>query len=211
VLPLSLLLAIGACVRDVGQRPVAPSHDRLLVPCERAGPLTADTSEDELKRVVGPEHVVSLGETARDRGHNAVTASILYPDTAGRLRVVWKTPRRQRPHYVETTVRGAPWKTRRGIAIGTGVYELVRLNGGDFRFRGFFWDYGGHLESWEGGLLETHHPAECFLMAIGMQAPADRRHFDALAPLTGEAVFRTDHPALRAGPIVVVLVGVRFP
>lgn len=63
------LLALGGCARDVVGAPAAArTNDWLLIGGVRAGPLTADSSEAELKGPPGPAQVITLDNDAVDRG-----------------------------------------------------------------------------------------------------------------------------------------------
>jgi hypothetical protein len=46
------------------------------------------------------------------------------------------------------------WMLDNGIKIGTDLKELVKLNGKQFTFSGFDWDYGGYA-TFEKGKLEN--------------------------------------------------------
>ena len=46
------------------------------------------------------------------------------------------------------------WKTDNGIAIGTTLEELVKINGKDFTFAGFEWDYAGVVTDWNTGKID---------------------------------------------------------
>jgi hypothetical protein len=47
----------------------------------------------------------------------------------------------------------SPYKTQKGIGVGTTLGQLLRLNGKKITFGGFGWDYGGGIMSFHNGAL----------------------------------------------------------
>ena len=48
----------------------------------------------------------------------------------------------------------AAWHTSSGLKIGSGLNELLKLNGQKISFYGFGWDYGGSITSYNNGVFE---------------------------------------------------------
>jgi hypothetical protein len=121
----------------------------------RAGPITRETSEAELRRRYGSNSVeatrIEIGE-----GETAAGA-VLYPgDSLRRAEVVWQdSVNRRRP--ARLVIRGdrTKWQLPRGITLGTTLQELERLNGRPFVLAGFGWDYAGVITDWKGGTLDS--------------------------------------------------------
>lgn len=129
----------------------------LLVPGVRAGPITAATSEEELRRLSrGDIEQVDLGDSDEAR----VPGTVLYPRSpVARIQIAWTDDGRVRPQGVviqEEEVGEGPsiWHTARGVRLGTTLTSLELLNGRPFTVAHIFgtgWE--ARVISWEGGDL----------------------------------------------------------
>lgn len=143
----------------------AAQDNDLIIPGERVGFITADSTEESIKK-----HV-SITEYQRVLHHIGegicVHGSVLYPKTEKELYVMWKSDKTQqecdkpwdgsgifeRPNYIVIMGRPTLWKTKEGITTGTSLETLEKINGKSFSFYGFEWDYGGRLDSWQEGRI----------------------------------------------------------
>jgi hypothetical protein len=76
--------------------------------------------------------------------------TVLYPNTKNEVRFVWSDSTSfSQLQYLSVVRDSSDWSTR-GVKVGTRLNELVALNGKDFTFSGFGWDYGGAV-AWEPG------------------------------------------------------------
>ncbi|MBI4408835.1 MAG: hypothetical protein HY561_03945, partial [Gemmatimonadetes bacterium] len=125
----------------------------LIVPGVRVGPITATTSEDELRRLTGGD-LTDADVPASDG--SPVPGTALYPDNPlARILIQWADPdQRTRPECVILGRQASLWHTARGVRLGTTLDELVRLNGGSILVA-FDPSAGrGSVHSWERGRLE---------------------------------------------------------
>lgn len=115
--------------------------DTLVIPGERVGPVTKNTTRQQLtqlfgasrlqdKTIFGPE---GIGEFAATRVNLGKDRSFT---------IVWGDEKRTKP----ATIRdfGSDWKTPQGIGIGTSLAEL-RKQLGEFKLYGLAWDYSGTI------------------------------------------------------------------
>jgi len=109
-------------------------------------------SEAELIASFGKENV------ARDtawypEGMGQYMISVLYPGTNNEVEFAWKDSIAF-DQLLEIALHqdSSDWNTH-GIKIGSTLQDLIKLNGKDFTFSGFGWDYGGSLFWSEGGNL----------------------------------------------------------
>lgn len=119
-----------------------------------AGPLTAESSEAELRRHYGG----SVERTRIQLGEGETTpGAVLYPgDSLRRAEIVWHdTVKRSRPARLILRGSQSRWQAGPGISLGTSLQELERLNGRPFTLAGFGWDYGGVIVDWGGGALDS--------------------------------------------------------
>jgi hypothetical protein len=120
----------------------------------RSGPITAQTSEADLRRRYGAavdEARIELGE-----GETAPGTVLYREDPLRRAEIIWQdtTGRRQPARLI---LRGdkSRWQVGPGISLGTSLQDLERLNGKPFSLAGFGWDYAGGVIDWKGGALES--------------------------------------------------------
>jgi hypothetical protein len=120
-----------------------------------SGPLSATTSEADLRRHYGPSVVestrIELGEGETAPG------TVIYPaDSLRRAEIIWQdTLARRRPARVILQGNQSKWQVSRGISLGTSLQELEQLNGKPFTLAGFGWDYAGVVTDWNGGALDS--------------------------------------------------------
>lgn len=131
---------------------VDPAQSRDFVPGSHLGAVHAGTSEKQLKEIYGDKHVEraewSLGEGEMR------AATVVYKDTPHEFWLVWKDDRFEVPE--RAFIVGSGWRNGAGLQVGTDLPMLVRINGGDFDFLGFDWDYSGAVSSWRTGKLAAY-------------------------------------------------------
>jgi hypothetical protein len=127
------------------------ADDSLVVPGMRVGKIGTRTSEKDIERAYGEQHVgeidVPLGEGETE------PATVVFPNDRERtLHVLWRDRARRSPSSIR--IIGARWRTGEGIGIGTTLKELEEMNGRPFTLAGFGWDYSGTVYAWNGGELD---------------------------------------------------------
>jgi hypothetical protein len=146
----------------------AQKIDWLIVPGQRVGPVTANTTRADLDAIFGKENVQ---ERNLERNGGPEAATVVFPtDPSAALAITWD---RERPSAIRicfgTQSGPCRWRTASGIRIGMSLRELDRLNGKSFQVDGFNLEQG-KVSSWRHGALEED-PAACGHLVVGL-APA---------------------------------------
>jgi len=167
-----------------------PLADTLIIPGERVGPITRNTSYQDLVEQFGAERLqdeaVDVGEGTTAPG----TQVNLGPDRS--FQVIWADENRAQP--LEVRNLGAAWKTPEGIGMGTSLVEL-ETHLGEFQLYGFGWDYGGTL-SWEGTQLEKYDGL--LLLRLSPEAATAETFPDRYKTVLGDGLFPSSHAAMKA-------------
>jgi len=149
-----LLFVLSGLLISLAHADNKVESSRLIVPGVKAGAITPEMTETELRVLFGEENVqpsdVDVGEGRTEHG------TVIYPDEPARkMEILWKDAEEKRfPKRLIWTGDRTEWKTAEGISLGTTLKELERVNGKPFSFFGFGWDYGGTIRSWQGGKLK---------------------------------------------------------
>jgi len=137
----------------------AQANDWKIVPGERVGPITRASTLASLQQQFGAANVHEQAIPGAEGEESP--GAIVYPDNpARRLAIVWGEGESVgHPEFVEICYRQeyrgpCEWKTAQGIALGTSLMQLERLNGHLFPLAGFGWHGSGVVFSWDGGRLE---------------------------------------------------------
>uniref|UniRef100_A0A8T6QTT2 Uncharacterized protein n=1 Tax=Lyngbya confervoides BDU141951 TaxID=1574623 RepID=A0A8T6QTT2_9CYAN len=170
--------------------------DTLIVPGDRVGPITSDTSRDRLVELFGEAALtdteVAVGEGFTESGTVVAAGS----DSA--FAVIWVDDSQAEPATVKDF--GTDWATPEGISIGTSFAELQEILG-PFELYGFGWDYGGTL------VLEGSNLSDYYGVLILRVQPADPDLFQqqagAFQALLGDKLIASDNPSLPELNLVV--------
>lgn len=174
-----------------------------VVPGERFGPVGPDMSETGLRALLGASRVVPadvyLGEGLCTSGAH------IFPGRDWQVDVAWADSARSRPAFARARGPGAPWRTDRGVGIGTTLRRLEELRGEPVSFGGLGWDYGGGIEWPEGGgtvslRLDVDPTQRALLDTLARTNPR-------LVELYGDRQVRSDHPLLDTLTLRVVEMG----
>lgn len=140
---LFLLLVSGAA---------SAKDNTLIVPGQSVGPITPRFTRGDLVKSFGAANVKNAS-IYRGEGESVPGTVVFDKDPKRRLEITWTAAKK----VGDITIAGksSVWHTAEGITLGTTLAELQRLNGKPFKFSGFDWDYGGLIQSWQGGKLET--------------------------------------------------------
>lgn len=123
--------------------------NRLFEPGVNFGAVTSRTSEKALIDLYGPNNVKREAWDLGEWQYRA--ASAVLKGTKSEFWILWKDDTYTNPERV--IVLGSTWKTSEGFRVGLPLESVVKINGRNFLFYGFEWDYGGAVESWERGRL----------------------------------------------------------
>jgi hypothetical protein len=196
--------SLAGVAHDADPAPASP-RDPFMLP----GPLTPAIEPDGLRRIFGAANVVE-GDVPGAEGER-FRGVVLFPEDAIRRAYVYFQDEKTLTGLSMVRVFGpaSRWKLDNGIAIGTPLSVLLRLNGKPIRFSGLDWDYGGTITEWNGGKLAPHadDPIRRYF-SLGSRDGADLHSYPV-----GDSEFSSDDPRYpRMGESIVVNeIGVSFP
>lgn len=191
-------LALAALVVTAGH-----GHAEELT-CQ--GPLAADTDHSRLVAAFGPANV--MRETVYGPEGMEFRGTVVFArDPSRRLTVIWSDEKgRRRPAMVVTT--GTGWTGPKSIRVGTPLAEVEKANGRPFVLYGFQWDYGGTVETWNGGALAAL-PGGCTFDPIfetDPKAPAA-----AVTSVASDSQFTSNSPVMRAAMPRIRSIALKYP
>jgi hypothetical protein len=199
---LRLLLTVACCV--IGKATLA-AEPIMTFRCE--GPFGRDASHAKLVSRYGAANVVTEYD-----GQEDADVTVVFPrDPERKLRIKWKDEKaRRNPEHI--AVAGRSWSVA-GVAMGTSLIELERLNGRPFKLNYFDGDYGGAITDWLGGRFQSPLSGGCvfgaFVWIDDKRIPESvNRAIDEEGAPTGEMI--SSSTALRAAKPLVTQMGVRF-
>lgn len=169
-------------------KPTAPTPDTLVIPGQRVGPVTAETSRADLADRYGE---ADLEDASIPMGEGTTAAgTIVTPGPNQQFSVVWQDASQTRPQLVRDF--GSAWRTPEGLGIGVSYAEVEAILG-DFEIYGFAWDYGGTV-SLAGSQLDQYD--DYLLLRL---SPAEKdidQHPEAYRAMMGSQLFASDNPNL---------------
>lgn len=176
----------------------AVTWDRVVVPGERVGPITASTTHEDLVTWLGEaalkDEEIHIGEGFTTLG----TVVDLGPETG--FTVIWADDSRQQ--VAEVRDFGPAWATPEGLGPGSSLAEMQAVLG-TFEFYGFNWDYGGTV-LFEGTPLAEYQG----LLFLRLQ-PLNRAAPE-LENVIGDGAFSSDNPTLAPLDLAVETMVVRL-
>lgn len=122
------------------------------IPYQQVGTIKANDTEADLINKLGQDNVTRemLG---REYGET-IPGTIIYEGQPNQLFIEWRDGRAYEViEKIRIEKENAEWQTAQGIKIGTTLEELKAINGGEFEFFGFEWDYAGKVNSWRNGKI----------------------------------------------------------
>ncbi|MCW5963095.1 MAG: hypothetical protein KIT83_03575 [Bryobacterales bacterium] len=194
---------------------MAQSHDWLIVPGQRVGPVHAGSSVSALRALLGNEAVV---ESAIEVGEGLTEPGfVVYPQDPSKALAVMTSKRYGGSVQMRILVcylqrRDAPcrWSTREGISLGTSLSDLEKLNRRPFRLHGFAYDYEGAVASWQGGVLGSLQSEMGSVRLHLTPTISSPQHHAWLRQVTGDREFSSAHPAMRPLAPTVYAIAVEF-
>jgi hypothetical protein len=165
----------------------------LCIPNKQVGLIKADADEESIIEAYGKENVirqdVGIGEG------EMVAATIVFPGTPNELIVEWMDGfEYKKLSRIRIEQKNAQWRTEEGIKIGTTFGELLKINGKDFNFYGFDWDYGGITNEWEGGNINSQ-----LTVFLDTKKPEG-----VSSELSGDGIFSSSNPLAKEAQLEVV-------
>lgn len=169
------------------------------VPGEKVGLINKNFTEADIIKVYGKENV-SRQEISMGEGEVA-TSTVVFPKTDNEIFVSWQL---DKPFQIITEIlienEKSPWGTSQGVSVGTTLEELIKINGKDFQFAGFEWDYSGYTNDWQAGRITRS-------LAVFLE-PSNP---EAVYPdLLGDSLFSSNHPKAKTAELKVRSMIIRF-
>lgn len=216
-----LVILIGFPSAHIFAAQPTPTIDWTIVPGQRFGPISLNTSEDKLRELFGAGNVhrenIGVGEGETEPG------TVVFPNTTRTLNVFWlDATTRDRIKEIHINGDKSVWKTDKGITLGTALKQLEKLNGRPFSLMGFAWDYAGTIVDCNGGRLKELgcvNPNDSARVLRGRTlllrlAPTKSVENEMTASerkaykeVMGETVFSSAHPAMqRINPQVYTMI-----
>ncbi|MCO6488409.1 MAG: hypothetical protein J5I98_08330 [Phaeodactylibacter sp.] len=177
----------GSAAAEEKEQPVSLAKDYTVVPGKRVGGITATSTEADIRALYGDGQVayrsVYIGEGESQPG------IAVFPDTPNELEIVWDIAAATgNPEFIRISKADTDWRTIQGVTVGTTLEELEKVNGRPFNLYGFGWDYGGLVNDWRGGHLDSY-------LVIALE-PAD---WEQVGPeVSGDITFSSNDPKVRA-------------
>lgn len=184
--------------------PTAPVLDMTC-----AGPFRAGMTRADLVGLFGAANVTD-GVEPGPEGMEIPVSYLFAADPARRAIVRWfdgPTATRAISGVYPDSLQPA-WTMPGGLKPGADIAAVEAANGKPFDLSGFGWDYGGGATDWKGGALGAGAPG-CNVQVRfqhGQDVPED-----ALLSVSGDAIFASNLPAMRAVAPLASEVGLGFP
>jgi hypothetical protein len=168
----------------------APAAE-AMTPFNCKGPFGRDASHAKLVATFGAGNTIIKYDDESD-----MEVTILFPNDPKRLlQVQWKDQNSRRGLGHVTIGRHSSWMVA-GLAIGTPLAEIERLNGSPFKLNYFEGDYGGAITSWLGGRFDKPLPGGCML---GAYVTIDDEHVPTEVQKAVDREVTTDRSLLSSG------------
>ncbi|MEZ0610958.1 hypothetical protein ACAW74_20770 [Fibrella sp. WM1] len=197
------------------QAPTESPDNFLVIPSQQVGVVRANSSEAELRKLLGAANVVRdtiyMAEGAFEIG------TTLFKNTADQAQILWKDTKTfarpdmvlLRPEYDEnnelkpgTGGKAVQWTvpvgTAGSLSPGTSLRDVEKLNGKPFKLYGFGWDYGGQSSDWQGGKLQDTDGKTYLSAAFGVGAEFTGSESKLYDSVMGDSEFLSSHAAMQS-------------
>ncbi|MGB3492666.1 MAG: hypothetical protein WBA57_08050 [Elainellaceae cyanobacterium] len=164
----------------------APVADTTVVPGEKFGAVTLNTSRQDLEELFG---VDVLTDEAVDVGEGMTEAATLVALEDGyAFTIVWEDDSRTAPFEIRDIGEG--WTMPEGIQVGTSFSEL-QSSLGEFELYGLGWDYGGTVVL-DNTTLDAYQ--DHLILRLQPDAQAQTAQPGAMEALMGDSLYASDNP-----------------
>jgi hypothetical protein len=164
--------------------------DFVLTPCYGSNILNSKTSEKDLIKIFGSKNAERV-ERWYSEGSERVIGTVFFKDSPSYFFIRWKdTLNFKNPDWIEIHGDSSIWALDNGVKIGTALPELIKLNGRQFTFSGFDWDYGGYA-TFEKGNLEN----DCY--SIRLYYDYKNLFENEWRQIVGDKIISTNNPILK--------------
>ncbi len=160
------------------------AFEPLIIPGQSVGPVTADTSHDDLVKIFDPARLAEVDAPIGEGFVRPGTRVKLHENRS--FTIVWADA--DRTQVAEVRDIGSGWRTPEGIRPGMSIEELEAVLG-PFQLSGFAWDYGGTVML-EGTTLDSY---DSQLIVRLQPTPEDTHQTQALREVLGDELVDSDH------------------
>jgi hypothetical protein len=168
----------------------------MLSPCSGNKILNPGTGEIDLTKILGKKNSKRV-ERFYAEGTERVIGTVFFSDSPKEFFVKWKdTISFSKPEWIEIHGDSSIWFLDNGIKIGTKLNDLVKLNGKQFSFQGFDWDYGGYA-NFKNGKIDS----DCYSIRLYYDYE-DLFEYEWIQIL-GDKIISTNNPILKKIKIYV--------
>lgn len=180
-------------------KPQETVDEWLCIPNVQVGKITPKSTEEDLIKAYGKARVIRKQVGAGEG--EMIDATIILPGSKDELIIEWQEDfLYQRPSRIRIEKEGSQWHTSEDIRIGTTLDQLLAINGKDFNFYGFDWDYGGLANDWDGGKINKQ-----LVVSLNPENP------EAVYPdLLGEEIYSTTLEKAREAKLKVSSMIIHF-
>jgi hypothetical protein len=180
-----------------GSSAISKSNQAMFIPGKQVGPITLNTSEEELIRLFGPGQVQR--GTVNTSNVNIEQCTIVFPNINDELRITWKDQSRSEVKAVYILRPGGKWHSEQGLKVGMDLLALTKANESPVNFYGFNWEYGGVVDSWKNGRLSKY--AQQFYIALAPSRPISSKLL--LNKFSGNTIFSSNTEGVEQLDLVV--------
>jgi hypothetical protein len=158
------------------------ANDWTIVPGVRVGPVTESTKPADVAALF-PDGGVHDEQLELDEGVLQPATMVYKSNRSQMLAIVWSGEKPKQIFICFGLRRGAcKWEAAGGIKFGTRLDELEQKNAKPFTIHGFGYDYGGNVDSWDGGKLESFDCNGRLILTVD----GDRNRGEYTVPMTSE-------------------------
>lgn len=146
--------------------------DNLIIPRERVGFITKNTTEEDLKRMLPANQIRRVVYDIE--GGTVYCVTEVFPNSEKTVLIIWDDaqalnydeddkisqkkcnamPAFSKIQFVE--INQSFWQTENGVKIGMDLEQLEKVNGAPVTFSICKCDFGGNLLSWNDGVINLH-------------------------------------------------------
>lgn len=188
---MRLILAASVCAAALpAAADVIPEPKPMMLTC--AAPFTKDASHESLAKHFGAKNV-SFETVPGPEGSTEDVTVIFAKEPKKRLEISWHDAAKRKGLLAASVkAEGSEWLAPGGIAMGTPVDAVEKLNGKPFMVYGYSWDMWGWVADWKGGAMtKIEKDAGCSRLSIRFQVEK------ASSAISGEGPYASDLKAFR--------------
>jgi hypothetical protein len=166
------------------------SQDTRVIPGQRVGAVTAQTTRQDLVKLYGANRLVDRTIPGPEGIGELITTRVNLGQERS-FTVVWQDASKTKPADIRNL--GTAWKTPEGIGVGSTLTELQQRLG-EFQLFGLGWDYGGTV------LLQNTKLAKYngkLILRVAAAPNAAEKHPRAYRSVSGDQTFSSKNPNWR--------------